>query len=261
MIVDKTVQGIKINYKMAGQGDYIFLLHGWGAHAGLFTSLIELLSARYTVVAPDMPGFGATAEPPQPWCVDDYTDLIGEFIASFNPGKVILLGHSFGGRVIIKLMNRAGLPFAVDKIILVDSAGIRPKRSLKYKLKVLSYKAAKAALGFAPVRLLFPDALENYRKRMGSADYAAASPIMRQTLVKVVNEDLTALLSSIKAPALLVWGVNDTATPLADGKLMEKLIPDAGLVQIADAGHYSFLEQPFIFNRVMKSFLQMEEGV
>ena len=61
MIVDKTVQGIKINYKMAGQGDYIFLLHGWGAHAGLFTSLIELLSARYTVVAPDMPGFGVAA--------------------------------------------------------------------------------------------------------------------------------------------------------------------------------------------------------
>lgn len=255
----KTIRNIKINYQAAGQGDYIFLLHGWGADAGLFAGLMEMLSAKYTAVAPDLPGFGGSVEPPCAWSVDDYTDLMIEFMADFNPGRVILLGHSFGGRVIIKLMNRSGLPFEVEKIILTGSAGIRPKRSLKYKCKVAVYKAAKAVLNFAPVRLLFPDALENYRRKMGSADYAAASPVMRQTLVRVVNEDLTGLLGTVRAPVLLVWGVNDTATPLADGKLMEKLIPDAGLVEIAGAGHYSFLDQPFIFNRVMKSFLQMED--
>jgi pimeloyl-ACP methyl ester carboxylesterase len=250
---------MEINYKTAGQGDYVFLLHGWGANIDLFKGLMEVLSARYTVVAADMPGFGGTAEPPGPWNVDDYTDLMIEFIAGFKPGRVILLGHSFGGRVIIKMMNRDGLPFEVEKIILTGSAGIRPKRSLQYKLKVASYKIGKAVLGLAPVRWLFPEALEDFRRRAGSADYAAASPVMRQTLVRVVNEDLTGLLGSIRAPVLLVWGVNDTATPLADGLLMEKIIPDAGLVRIAEAGHYAFLEQPFVFHRVMKSFLRMED--
>ncbi len=252
--MDKTIQDIKINYRVAGQGDYIFLLHGWGANIELFNNLIELLSAKFTVVALDMPGFGKSAEPPEAWDVDKYTDFVLDFIAEFKPEKVTLLGHSFGGRVIIKMLNRKDLPFSVDKIILTGSAGIRPKRSMKYKLKVASYKAAKSVLRF------FPGALENYRKKMGSADYAAASPVMRQSLVKVVNEDLTHLLSSIKVPALLIWGTNDTATPVADGKQMEKLIPDAGLVVLENAGHYAFLDQPYVFNRVIKSFMKMEES-
>ena len=109
------------------------------------------------------------------------------------------------------------------------------------------------------VKKFFPDALENFRKKMGSADYAAASPMMRQVMVKVVNEDLEPYLPNIKAPTLLVWGVNDTATPLSDGEKMEKLIPDAGLVKLENAGHYSFLEQQFTFNRVMCSFMKIEE--
>ena len=85
-----------------------------------------------------------------------------------------------------------------------------------------------------------------------------SSPMMRQVMVKVVNEDLEPYLPNIKCPTLLVWGVNDTATPLSDGEKMEKLIPDAGLVKLENAGHYSFLEQQFIFNRVMCSFMKID---
>ena len=107
------------------------------------------------------------------------------------------------------------------------------------------------------MRTLFPDALENLRSKHGSADYNAASPMMRQCMVRVVNEDLTELLPQIKAPVLLIWGSNDTATPLADGRLMEEKIAGSGLVTLEGAGHFSFLDQPFVYRRVLQSFLNI----
>ncbi len=254
----KTVNGIKINYEQKGEGDLIVLLHGWGSNIKLFANLIDLLSKKYKVVAMDMPGFGASAEPPSAWCVDDYVDFVIDFLKDYNTDKVMLLGHSFGGRVIIKMNSRKNLPFKITKVILVDSAGILPPKSNKKSFRTYYYKAGKAVLSTGIAQKLAPNALENFRKKMGSADYAAASPLMRQVLVKVVNEDLEPLLPNIKCPTLLVWGVNDTATPLSDGEKMEKLIPDAGLVKLENAGHYSFLEQQFTFNRVMSSFMKLD---
>ena len=243
----KTVNGIKINYEQKGEGDLIVLLHGWGSNIKLFANLIDLLSKKYMVVAMDMPGFGESAEPPSAWCVDDYVNFVIDFLKDYSTDKVMLLGHSFGGRVIIKLNSRKNLPFKIAKVILVDSAGILPPKSNKKSLRTYYYKAGKAVLSTGIAKKIAPDALENFRKKMGSADYAAASPLMRQVLVKVVNEDLEPLLPNIKCPTLLVWGVNDTATPLSDGEKMEKLIPDAGLVKLENAGHYSFLEQQCTF--------------
>lgn len=254
----KTVNGIKINYEEKGEGDLIVLLHGWGSNIKLFANLIELLAKKYKVVAMDMPGFGESAEPPSAWCVDDYVDFVLDFLKDYDTDKVMLLGHSFGGRVIIKLNSRENLPFSITKVILVDSAGIMPPKSNKKSFRTYYYKVGKAILSTGIVQKIAPDALENFRKKMGSADYAAASPLMRQVLVKVVNEDLEYLLPNIKCPTLLVWGVNDTATPISDGEKMEKLIPNAGLVKLENAGHYSFLEQQFTFNRVMSSFMKLD---
>ncbi|MDE6520567.1 MAG: alpha/beta hydrolase [Ruminococcus sp.] len=254
----KTVNGIKINYEQKGEGDLIVLLHGWGSNIKLFANLIDLLSKKYMVVAMDMPGFGESAEPPSAWCVDDYVNFVIDFLKDYSTDKVMLLGHSFGGRVIIKLNSRKNLPLKITKVILVDSAGILPPKSNKKSFRTYYYKAGKAVLSTGIAKKIAPDALENFRKKMGSADYAAASPLMRQVLVKVVNEDLEPLLPNIKCPTLLVWGVNDTATPLSDGEKMEKLIPDAGLVKLENAGHYSFLEQQFTFNRVMSSFMKLD---
>lgn len=254
----KTVNGIKINYEEKGEGDLIVLLHGWGSNIKLFANLIELLAKKYKVVAMDMPGFGESAEPPSAWCVDDYVDFVLEFLKDYDTDKVMLLGHSFGGRVIIKLNSRENLPFSITKVILVDSAGIMSPKSNKKSFRTYYYKVGKAILSTGIVQKIAPDALENFRKKMGSADYAAASPLMRQVLVKVVNEDLEYLLPNIKCPTLLVWGVNDTATPLSDGEKMEKLISDAGLVKLENAGHYSFLDQQYTFNRVMSSFMKLD---
>lgn len=257
--MELSLQGRRVNYIEQGTGDYVLLLHGWGANIELFRPLIGVLSGRYTVLAPDLPGFGNSEEPETPWCVDDYVDFVIDFLAQFRCRKVILLGHSYGGRIIIKLANRQGLPFSIAKIILVDSAGILPKRSAKSKLRQRCFKLCKGVLSLPPVAKLCPDALENFRKRMGSADYAAASPIMRQTLVRSVNEDLQPLLPGIKPPTLLVWGREDTATPLSDGECMEQLIPGSGLVVLDHAGHYAFLDQQYTFHKVMCSFLEIGE--
>lgn len=258
MKLNKTVKGLNINYEEKGEGDLIVLLHGWGSNIKLFANLIDLLSKKYKVVAMDMPGFGGSDEPPAAWDVSGYVDFVIDFIKDYNVKEVMLLGHSFGGRVIIKMHSLKELPFKVTKVILVDSAGIMPPKSNKKSWRTRYYKMGKAVLSTKFMQKIAPDALENFRKKMGSADYAAASPMMRQVMVKVVNEDLEPYLPNIKCPTLLVWGVNDTATPLSDGEKMEKLIPDAGLVKLENAGHYSFLEQQFTFNRVMCSFMNIE---
>lgn len=234
----------------------MLMLHGWGSKSELFNDMIERCAKRYKVLAPDMPGFGGTDEPKEPWDVGRYADFILEFLKPYEPKKVILLGHSFGGRVIFKLSERE-LPFEIEKIVLIDSAGIKPKKSLKQKVSLMMYKTGRRVMSLKPLKNLFPDAVENMRKKRGSADYNAASPIMRATLVNTVNEDLRHTLPQIKAPTLLIWGTSDTATPLSDAELMEKLIPDAGLVKVEGAGHYSFLQAPEFVGRVLESFLNI----
>ncbi|MCM1544003.1 MAG: alpha/beta hydrolase [Ruminococcus sp.] len=250
------IDGLNINYICEGEGELVLLLHGWGSNITLFQAAINLLKQNYKVIAMDMPGFGESDEPSEPWDVDRYVDFVLEFLKGYQFDKITLLGHSFGGRVIIKLCSR-DLPFEVEKVILVDSAGVKPEKTTSQKIKQTTYKMTKKIFASAAVQKMFPDALENLRRRNGSADYNAASPIMRQTLVKVVNEDLCDLMPNVKCPTLLIWGKNDDATPLSDGQLMEKLMPEAALVVFDNAGHYSFLEQQVLFSRVLASFMNI----
>ena len=153
------------------------------------------------------------------------------------------------------------LPFSISKIIFADSAGVMPVRSKKQNFRTRIYKIGKFFLSLYPVRKLFPQALEALRKKFSSADYANASPLMRGVLVKTVNEDLTSLLKNIKCQTLLIWGVNDTATPISDAEVFEREISsagaDVGLCKIQNAGHYSFLDQPYVFQNILKSFLKI----
>ena len=113
----------------------------------------------------------------------------------------------------------------------------------------------KGLLSLPGIRKHTGDLLDRARKHYGSADYHSAPPVLRQTLVKVVNEDLTGLLPNIKASTLLIYGENDTATPVADAKKMEAMIPDAGLCVIEGAGHFSFVERPYQVHKILHSFL------
>ena len=104
------------------------------------------------------------------------------------------------------------------------------------------------------LHFLYPDAVEDMRRKRGSADYNSATPLMRATLVKVVNEDLEPLMSAVACPTLLIWGDLDTATPISDAHRMEELIPDAGLVVCEGAGHFSFAEQASKVNAALETF-------
>jgi pimeloyl-ACP methyl ester carboxylesterase len=201
-----------------------------------------------------MPGFGKSDEPRQAWGSDDYKDTVARFLDSLAIENPILIGHSYGGKVSIRLAAER----SVNKLVLIDSAGIRPTRTMGYYLRVYSYKAAKAVLELPVVSSLFAGTVERFKSRMGSEDYRNASGVMRQTLVRSVNEDVRELLPRIKAPTLLVWGENDTATPVSDGRLMEKLIPDAGLVVFKNAGHFSYLDKLNDFLIVISEFLKKD---
>jgi pimeloyl-ACP methyl ester carboxylesterase len=251
------LDGLSVHYEVQGQGPYVFLLHGWGANLSLFDDLASAMASHYTVVRVDFPGCGNSSEPDHPWGMDDYVRFVSAFIATFGSCEIILLGHSHGGRVAIRLATDEGLPFTVVKMILVGSAGILPKRSFVYHLRVRSYKMGKAILTWGPVSKLFPESLGRFPKAQGSTDYATASPVMRASLVKVVNADLLPLLSKITAETLLIWGELDTETPVSNGETMEKHIPGSGLVVLKGAGHYVFLDQAYTFRRVIESFLQI----
>ena len=248
------IDDFPVNYIDEGAGDVILLLHGWGSNITLFDGIIKALSPSHRVIAPDMPGFGKTPEPQSAWSVDDYVDFIIKFIDSLDLQKFSVLVHSFGGRVLFKLNARESMPYVIDKVVLIDSAGIMPKKTMKQKISLKMYKIARSVMSTKVLHFLYPDAVENMRKRRGSADYNNATPVMRSTLVKVVNEDLKPLISKISCPTLIIWGDMDTATPIDDARQMEELIADAGLVVCEGAGHYSFLEQPAKVHGALKAF-------
>ena len=247
---------ISVNYIDEGEGDVILLLHGWGANITLFKGIIETLSKGHRVIAPDMPGFGKTAEPPEPWCVDDYVDFIAEFLNRLQIREFSVIVHSFGGRVLFKLNARENLPYVIRKAVLIDSAGIMPKKTWKQKASLRMYKTASRIMSTKILHFLYPDVVEDMRKKRGSADYNNATPTMRATLVKVVNEDLSELIGKLNCPTLLIWGDKDTATPIADAKSMEAWIKDTGLVVCEGAGHYSFLEQTVKVHGALQAFFR-----
>lgn len=249
----KTIQlsGLNFHYTVQGEGSPIILMHGWGCNLTTLQSVEKVAMENHTVYNVDFPGFGESQEPSQVWGVEEYTQLIEQFVKAENIENPILLGHSFGGRVGILYSSRN----KVNKLILVDAAGVKPRRSLKYYFKVYTYKLGKKLMPLMYGKERAQQRIEAMRAKRGSSDYNNASPMMRAILSKVVNEDLKDKMPLIKAPTLLIWGENDTATPLRDAKIMERLIPNAGLVSFPGCGHYSFLDNPFQFAAVLRSFL------
>lgn len=248
------IDGISVNCSDSGSGDVVLILQGWGTNMSLYSALAAHLAQNMRVILPELPGFGETAEPREPFSADDYADFVEKLLRELGITRCSLIGHSNGGRIIMKLVTRKQSEFKYDRIVFMDSAGIVHEKTAKQKAKQASYKLGKKILNLAPVKNAFPDALEKFQSSRGSADYRAASPLMRATLVKLVNEDFRELMPLITQPSLLIWGTEDNDTPLSDAKIFEELIPNAGLVEVKGAGHYAYLEQPQFVFRVLDSF-------
>ncbi len=249
-----SIDGYDIFYKVTGQGEEtVVILQGWGTTCNIYDSIASALSSKYRVVQFDFPGFGESTEPREPWNVDDFADFFCKFMKALEIKSATLIGHSYGGRVILKLANRDNLPFEIDRIVFVDAAGLVQAKSFKTKMKIARYKVLKALFLNKVFYALFPELVDDWKSRQGSADYRNATPVMRQCLVMAVNEDLCHLLPGVKQETLCIWGDKDTATPLSDGKTFSELIPNAGLV-VLEGGHFSFLDQPAKFRSIMQSY-------
>ena len=248
-----TVKGLKTEYTDRGNGTPVLLLHGWGSSFAVYERIMNALCERCRMVAVNFPGCGETETMKEPWTLEDYCDFCLEFMKNVGLENPILIGHSHGGRVILKMT--AEKMIEPPKIVLLDSAGLIPKKSFKQKCKIKSFKAIKKVLTLPVVKNYSQGLLNKARNHFGSADYNAAPEVLRKTLVNLVNTDLREILPNISCPSLLIWGDCDTATPLEDAKTIESLIPDAGLCVLKGTGHYSFCEKPYEAEAILKSFI------
>lgn len=250
-----TINGIRIAEAVTGTGKPLVLLHGWGAHIDLVWVLAEHLAPHgYRVYALDLPGFGQSDSLPVAWTVFDYARFVVAYLDHHRLEQVYLFGHSFGGR--LSLILGADYPERIRKIVLADSAGVITPTPLLVRSRQTLYKGMRDLLYRVGAKALADRLRAIYNARYGSSDFQQVSGIMRETFVKVVNEDLLPYAARIKAPALLFWGDQDEDTPLWQGQLLEKTIPDAGLVVHSGAGHYSYLDRLAETVRVMDYFFK-----
>ncbi len=243
-----------INYEVLGEGNPVILLHGWLATLETMRPIANDLSRNFKVYLVDVVGFGKSDLPEHPLKSDDFGNFLRDFMEKLKIKSPILIGHSNGGRMIINAVGRGII--SAKKVILIDSAGIKPKRSLGYYVKVSFYKVGKFFLNLLPNTKRIKAFKEKLRNNVGSSDYKASANVLKETMKIIVNEDVTDLLPKISVPTLLFWGTLDTATPISDAKKMEKLIPDCGLIEYPGASHFSYLENINNFNAVVNEFLK-----
>lgn len=206
----------------------LLCLHGWGGTKESFAELRDALSgADVEILTPDLPGFGAEPEPPMAWSTDDYADWVitwlhDNYKLPVTSYQLFLLGHSHGGRIAIKLAAGRRLPIA--HLFLCAAAGIRHPRHLKRIVGLTLAKSGKVLLSMPGMEILRPFGKKLLYKLVRVHDYERASPVMRETLIKISAEDLRPLLSAIAVPTDLFWGSEDGMTPVGDAKLMHRLI-------------------------------------
>ena len=248
------IDGLDIQYTEVGTGIPVLLLHGWGSSFDVYKGIMDTLCSRCRLVAVNFPGCGGSETMKTPWTLDDYCNFVLKFMEKVNLHDPIMIGHSHGGRVTLK-MAADGM-VNPPKIVLLDSAGLIPKKSLKQKFRAKSFKVIKRVLTLPGLNGKTEGLLNKARRHYGSADYNAAPEVLRKTMVSLVNTDLRNIIGNIKAPTLLIWGENDSDTPLRDAETIKSLIPDCGLCVIKGAGHFSFIEQPYQTAAILDSFIK-----
>lgn len=227
-----------------GQGEPLVFLHGWQSSMDAFLVVAEELKYQYKIILIDFPPFGKSGELSCAWSVNDYSDMVFELLKTLQINNFCILAHSFGGRVAINLCTCYNC--IVKKLVLCGSAGLKPRRSLTYYYKIFKYKQHKRKVKSEN------QTLENF----GSDDYKLLSPLMRQTLVKVVNFHQDKLAKKISCPTLLIFGQNDKETPLYMAKRFKRLIKNSNLVIFLGCGHFCFLNQHERFFDIVNQFLK-----
>ncbi len=248
------IEDFNIYYEKYGNGKKnILILPGWGDTRTTFKSMINYLEKEYTIYILDYPGFGNSSFPNRNLSVYDYASMIKVFIDVLSIDNPIIIAHSFGAR--LSLILNGKLNVKIDKLIIIDGAGIKGKKKLSSIIKTYFYKALKS------LRYLLPKKLRKKYLGMlidifGSQDYKSLSDNMKKTFSNIVNEDLSYLLKNINAETLLIWGENDEDTPLSDGIIMHENIKDSGLIVIKKGTHFAYLNAPLYVNSIILNFIK-----
>ena len=233
--------GLEDSLIRCGKGEDLVMLHGYLSCKESFYHQIKYLSNFYKVTAFDFRGMGKSAPLAQPWSVEDYAYHTRRLLDELGVRRPRLLAHSFGGRVAIRLLADG---FPAHSALLTGCAGVPPKRGLRYRLRVKTYRF---------VRKIAPRYAE---KKFGSAEYRSLSPVMKESFKKIVGEDLTPLLPRIRVPVLYVFGEKDTATPLWMARVLREKTPHSELVVMRGCTHFCFCEKWEEFNAVAREFFR-----
>lgn len=224
-------------FEQYGKGKDIVFLHGWGASRSAFLFVAKRLCFNYRVTVLDFAGFGDSQKPSEPYTVKKYADDVKKLLNACGIQKATLVGHSFGGRVAIELA--ANCPSIVERLVLIDSAGIKPRRKLAYYLKIALHKI---------IRKLGGSGLK------GSKDYAALPDDMKKTFVNVVNYDQRGDICKISQPTLVFWGKKDKETPLYMYKYILRHVKNVEGF-LLDGGHFSYVDDYAKFVQILLAYL------
>jgi len=250
---DTTVQGVVVHFQKDGHGKPVLLLHGWGGNHNSWFPIYERLKKMFEVFALDLPGFGQSGSPDLNWQLDDYAGFLKMFIRQEIGENVSLIGHSFGGQAAIRLASL--YPQMVSKLVLTDSAGIRNLGNPK-KMGIMQLaKIGKSLFSLPGLNKFQEKARQKLYRIIGEHDYEEAG-VLKEIFKNIINEDIRRDLPQIFIPALIIWGGKDKTTPLKDGRLMQKLLPDSQLVVFENGSHFAYLEEPERFTRQVVDFLK-----
>ncbi|MGH9045005.1 MAG: alpha/beta fold hydrolase [Acidimicrobiales bacterium] len=229
-------EGLMFGSTFGGASPKVLALHGWArTHRDFNPVLSSEHGTAIDAVAVDLPGFGSSPPPPEPWSTDRYAEALGAVTAQMD-APIVVLGHSFGGRIAVRLA--ASAPELVSALVLTGVPLVR----LVERPRVPS--AFRAAKGLERIGLLSQARLERLRRRYGSSDYANANGVMRDVLVRIVNETYDESLGALRCPVTLVWGEDDAVAPLAVARAAADFLGRSRLVVVPRAGHLTPLSAP-----------------
>ncbi|MDP3948880.1 MAG: alpha/beta hydrolase [bacterium] len=244
-----TVNGLLLNYYVCGgnKSPALLFLHGWRAEGSVWFPALENFNSENSIYCLDLPGFGKSELPREPYCVENYSEIVSGFISKLGLEKVVIIGHSFGGRVAIKFASKH--PDFLRGIVLIDSAGF-VNRTFLNKLKRIIAKPLKPIFKLKP----FHGLRKSIYRLIGSEDYMA-TPQLRETYLKVIGEDLSEDMKRIDTPTMIIWGAQDKDTPLKYAHKMNESIKNSKLSVLSGAGHFSFLDKKEEFSDALRNFL------
>lgn len=245
---------VSIYYEKYGNNKKnILILPGWGNTRTTFTNIINFFKDNYTIYIIDYPGFGNSPIPEKELTIYDYTNLVRDFLDEMQIKNPIIIAHSFGGRIATLLTGY--YKEKIDKIIMIDAASIKPRKSIKALIKQTTYKVLKKLTYLLPKLKQ-----EYYRQKLlkffGSTDYQNLPNNMHKTFKNIVNENLIYYLKNIESETLLLWGKLDKDTPLKDGYKMNNLIKNSALIIFPKGNHFSYLQYPYLTNKIIFEFIK-----